>query len=71
METVQFKTSLHCSGCVSKITPALNAKLGKENWSVDLESPGKLLTIIKNETLPDQAIVMSMNELGYQAEKIS
>jgi len=71
METVQFKTSLHCSGCVAKITPALNAKLGKENWSVDLDSPGKLLTITKNETLPDQAIVGSMNELGYQAEKIS
>ena len=71
METVQFKTSLHCSGCIAKITPALNAKLGRDNWSVDLDSPGKLLTIIKNETLHEQAIVKSMNELGYQAEKIS
>ena len=35
----RFKTTLKCSGCVSKVTPFLNSLRDVTEWSVDLQHP--------------------------------
>ena len=45
MEMIQFKTTIKCSGCVSKVTPFLNDVLGEDNWEVDYSDPSKVLTV--------------------------
>jgi copper chaperone len=45
MKTIQFKTNIKCSGCVATVTPGLNKTAGENNWTVDLQSPDKVLTV--------------------------
>ncbi len=45
METVQFKTNMHCSGCVAKAAPFLDKVAGRGNWFVDTENKDKILTV--------------------------
>lgn len=40
-----LKTNLTCQGCVSKVQDALDAKLGKDKWQVDLQHPDKILSL--------------------------
>ena len=42
---IQVKTSAKCAGCVAKIAEQLNTFLTPEQWSIDLSSPDKLLTV--------------------------
>ncbi len=69
METLKFKTSIMCSGCLSKVTPPLNNSEGIINWNVDLEHPNKILTI-HTEKLKADAIIRTLKEVGYEAELI-
>jgi copper chaperone len=50
METVKFKTSIKCMGCVATVTPYLNEAVGEHNWQVDLQSPEKVLTVNIDDT---------------------
>ena len=45
----RFKTTLKCSGCVSKVTPFLNSLRDVTEWSVDLQHPDKVLTVMLND----------------------
>jgi hypothetical protein len=69
METIKFKTTIKCSGCVANATPFLNEALGKDNWEVDTNSPSKVLTVIgeTNQT----KIIQAVEKAGYRAEKLS
>lgn len=42
---IQVKTSAKCAGCVAKIAEQLHTFLTPEQWSIDLSSPDKLLTV--------------------------
>ena len=43
----RFKTTLKCSGCVSKVTPFLSSLRDvNADWSVDLQHPDKVLTVM-------------------------
>jgi copper chaperone len=70
METIKFKTTIKCSGCVAKVTPVLNQTVGEDNWEVDLQSPDKLLTIASEEEINPADVVKAMETAGYKAEKI-
>lgn len=68
METLKFKTTIKCSGCIAKVTPHLNETVGEGNWEVDLNNPAKVLTIA-DET--DAAKVKeAVEKAGYKAEQI-
>lgn len=67
METKKFKTNIKCGSCVAKVTPGLDATAGKENWSVDLTSPDRVLTILAGE---EGKIMEALEKVGYKAEKI-
>jgi copper chaperone len=64
METLRFKTSLKCGGCVKAITPGLESLHSIGKWSVDLESPDKVLEVEASEDISDQVIDI-VKKAGY------
>jgi copper chaperone CopZ len=70
METLQFKTTIKCSGCIEKVTPFLNETVGENNWEVDLQNPQKILTIPNAEQLNSGEVVEALAKAGYKAEKL-
>ncbi len=68
METIKFKTTIKCSGCVAKVTPFLNEALGEDNWEVDYNNPSKVLTVVGEQ---DQTkVIKAVEKAGYKAEKL-
>ncbi|MCM1031275.1 MAG: hypothetical protein NC410_07560 [Oscillibacter sp.] len=66
MNTYRFKTTLKCGGCVAKLTPHLNEILAPEDWSADVSSPDKILTV--TTTLPVETILSAVQAAGFKAE---
>ena len=71
METLKFKTTIKCSGCVSKVTPVLNEAVGEDNWEVDIQAPDKVLTIASEDQINAADVVKAIEGAGYKAESIS
>ncbi|MBA4054412.1 MAG: heavy metal transport/detoxification protein [Marivirga sp.] len=68
METIKFKTTIKCSGCVAKVTPFLNEALGEGNWQVDTTNPSKVLTVAGQ---PDHTkVIATVEKAGYKAEQL-
>ena len=70
METLQFKTTIKCSGCIEKVTPFLNETVGENNWEVDLQNPQKVLTIPNADQLSSNEVVEALAKAGYKGEKL-
>ncbi|NQX38034.1 Copper chaperone CopZ [Pedobacter steynii] len=70
METLKFKTTIKCEGCIATVTPHLNNLSEISKWEVDTTSPDKILTVEGNESLDAQVIKDTLNKAGYAAEKI-
>lgn len=70
METQKFKTTINCSGCVAKVTPALNAAVGEDKWEVDTQNPDKILTVTAADAVTEEQIVQAVKKLGFKAERI-
>jgi len=69
MQTLRFKTSLKCGGCVSAITPGLNTLPEIEKWNVDLENPDKVLEVEASKDI-SQTIMDSVKKAGYQISQL-
>ena len=70
METLKFKTTINCGGCVATVTPHLNQIKGIEKWSVDTTNPQKILTVETSVTKPEE-IIEKLKEAGYKAELLA
>lgn len=70
METLTFKTSINCSGCVARVTPALESLKGIARWEVDTNNPDKILSVQTDELTEDQ-IVQKVQESGFKIERIN
>ncbi len=70
METLQFKTTIKCSGCIEKVTPYLNETVGENNWEVDLQNPQKVLTISDAEQIKSDEVVEALAKAGYKGEEL-
>ena len=68
METIKFKTTIKCSGCVSKVTPFLNEALGEDNWEVDYTNPSKVLTVVGETDY--SKVIEAVEKAGYKAERL-
>lgn len=68
MNTIKFKTTIKCSGCVANVTPFLNEALGNGKWEVDTSNPSKVLTVTGEEN--EAKIVQAVEKAGYKAERI-
>ncbi|MBK9450796.1 MAG: heavy metal transport/detoxification protein [Bacteroidetes bacterium] len=66
---MKFKTNIKCDGCIATVTPILDQAVGAGNWSVDLSSPWRLLTISQIEISPE-VIKTGLATVGYQADEI-
>jgi len=69
METLRFKTSLKCGGCVKAITPGLESLNEIEKWSVDLENPDKVLEVEASEDISDK-VMESVKKTGYLISRL-
>jgi copper chaperone len=69
METLTFKTTIKCSGCLEKVTPFLNEKLSPEEWSVDIYTPAKILTV-KSDNASAEEIEQQVKKAGFEIERI-
>lgn len=54
---------------MEKITPGMDAAVGKTHWTVDLASPDKWLTVNTEAAIPDETIIKALAEAGYKATK--
>ena len=68
MESLKFKTTIKCSGCVAKVTPHLNETVGEGNWNVDLTDPSRVLTI--SENVDAAKVKEAVEKAGFRAEKV-
>ena len=71
METLKFKTTIKCAGCLAKVTPALNETVGEDNWEVNIQTPDKVLTIASDEEVNEEGVVKAVGKLGYKAERLN
>jgi copper chaperone CopZ len=71
METLKFKTTIKCSGCLAKVTPILNEAVGEDNWEVDIQAPDKVLTIASEEQVNPVDVVKAIEGAGYKAERLN
>ncbi|WP_016776220.1 heavy-metal-associated domain-containing protein [Anaerophaga thermohalophila] len=68
MKTLKFKTNIKCNGCINAVTPFLDKSNNISNWSVDLKSPDRILTV-ETEEGDAEEVKKLLNEAGYQAEE--
>lgn len=69
METLQFKTTIKCAGCLEKVTPFLNERLSPEEWEVDIFTPSKILTV-KSDKITAAEVEEKVKQAGFQIERI-
>jgi copper chaperone len=70
METMKFKTTIKCSGCVASVTQVLNEVAGENNWKVDTEVPEKILTITSAQDIKEESVIAAIDKKGYKAERL-
>lgn len=64
MNTFKLKTDLRCGACVQGITPLLDAEPGIRQWSADVSSPDKVITV-EGEEITAARIDALLNKKGY------
>jgi copper chaperone len=64
METIKFKTTIKCEGCVSKVKPFLDDALSGKPW--DYHDPSRILTVT-GESDPGK-VINALQKAGYKAE---
>lgn len=69
MGKLRFKTSLKCGGCIKAITPGLESLNSIDKWSVDLESPDKVLEVEAPEDISDK-VIESVKKAGYLISRL-
>lgn len=68
METIKFKTTIKCSGCVAKVTPFLNEAVGEDNWEVDVNDASKVLTVAGEQD--KNKVIQAIEKAGFKAERL-
>ena len=68
MKTLHFKTNINCGGCIAAVSPELNFKNKIKDWSVDIKSPEKILTI--TTVYSELEVKEILEKVGYKAETL-
>lgn len=69
MEKYKFKTNINCSACKSAVTPFLDSETRIARWDVELESPGRILSI-EGENIKGEEIINLIRSAGYSIEEL-
>ncbi|TND02419.1 MAG: hypothetical protein FD123_4092 [Bacteroidetes bacterium] len=68
-KTFMFKTNINCSGCVARVTPALDSAAGVCHWDVDTGSKDKILSVHSDGITPGE-IMDAVRKSGFSIEII-
>lgn len=68
MKTLQFKTNINCTSCIATVSPELSFKDKIKDWSVDVTSPDKTLTITTDYN--EIEVKEILEKVGYKAETL-
>ncbi|MGW8121880.1 heavy-metal-associated domain-containing protein [Roseivirga echinicomitans] len=68
MKKAVYKTNINCGNCLSTVTPFLDALKDVSEWSVDLSSKDRLLTV-KAENIDSDAVIKAVDQAGFKADK--
>lgn len=68
-KTFQFKTTLNCGGCVSKIQADMDNAAGISQWKVDTDSTDKILTV-QATGITEEEIIAIISSKGFKAEPL-
>ncbi|SFE99471.1 heavy-metal-associated domain-containing protein [Spirosoma endophyticum] len=68
METLKFKTNIKCGACIATVTPFLNEAIGEGHWQVDIQDPGKILTVDSSSAA---VVRQAIEKAGYKAEPLN
>ncbi len=70
METLKFKTTIKCSGCLEKVTPHLNEVSGIENGKSISRTPTKVL-VVESNGATEEDVVATLDKIGFKAERLN
>ncbi|QNE40906.1 heavy-metal-associated domain-containing protein [Hymenobacter sp. NBH84] len=70
MNTLKFKTTINCGGCVRAVTGPLNEETAISSWQVDTDDPNKILTVQGNNVQPEQ-VIRAVQEAGFEIESVA
>lgn len=65
----RFKTTAKCAGCVKAIGEKLGEELSDDQWSIDLTSADRVLTVTA-DTPDDARIEELVRAAGFKIEKL-
>jgi copper chaperone len=66
---LQFKTNIHCGGCVAAVKPLLDRAEGIDKWEVDTENQDKILTV-ESESISEDAVIETVRRAGFTIEAL-
>jgi len=69
-KTITYKTNIKCNGCIATVTPFFDKSEAIKKWSVDLESPDRILTV-ELEDGGNNEVEKLIKEAGYEAESLA
>lgn len=62
---MKFKTNAKCGGCVAAIGGKLEGLVGEKDWSLDLKSADRVLTVTAD--IPAEVVIAAVKEAGLKA----
>lgn len=68
MKTLRFKTNINCNNCIRSVTGFLNDVPNVQEWSVDINNPEKILTVV-GEKVAVEAVVEAVEEAGFDIQE--
>jgi copper chaperone len=69
MNTYQFKTSINCNNCLSKVKPFLDKDTRIKSWEIDLDNPDKILKVVADD-IKTSEIFDIVDNTGFEIELI-
>jgi copper chaperone CopZ len=73
MQTLRFKSSLKCNGCVNAIKPSMDAINGIKRWRVFLDVQDKTLEVDLEDSNSEEiakTVIEAVTKAGYTIERI-
>lgn len=67
---MRFKTNARCGGCTAIITDALSVLAPKEEWTIDLQTPDKILSHTGSTDVDATAVLELVRGAGFQIEQL-
>lgn len=68
MKTLRFKTNINCNNCIRSVAGFLNDVPAIQEWSVDINNPAKILTVMGEEVVVE-AVIAAVEEAGFDIQE--